>query len=269
MALCGALPEEMRLAYVSYGPSFQAGYLALNRGDFELAAGALSRAMDEKPSPDSFIPLELGTALLNLKRLDEARGLLQTFLAHHPDALPGYQVLCEVFWEMGAFDLAEALLESCPEDLQSTLAYVLLRGESLSQAGRPSDAVAYYEAFMKAHGRYDALLKALAGLYETLGDLVGARDLYIEIMNQCHSCHTRVDSLVQRRLADIRFDLGERSTTVLESYLSLAREDPFDQPLYFDRISQIYTSMGNEAEARRFSQFARQAGEGKGLDNGF
>ncbi len=264
MALCGALPEEMRSAYVSYGPYFQVGYLALNKGDFAFAADALSRAMKEDPSPASFIPLELATALLNLQRLHEARELLETFLEHHPDVLPGYQVLCEVFWEMEAFDLAEALLESCPEGLQDSLAYILLRGESLSQAGRPSEAAAFYQAFMKQYGRNDAVLKALAGSYETLGDLEKARDLYIEIMNQCQSCHTRVDPLVQRKLADIRFDLGEQSMKVLESYLSLAREDPSDRPFYFERISQLYTAMGDEAEARRFREFARQAGEGKG-----
>ena len=263
MALLGALPEEVRSAYVSYGSSFQAGYLALNRGDFELAVDALSRAMEENPSPVSYIPLELATALLNVKHLDEARELLETFVEHHPEALPGYQVLCEVFWETEAFDRAEALLETCPEELQNSSAYVLLRGESLSQSGRPSEAAAFYQAFMKTYGRHDAVLKALAMVYETLGDLEKARDLYSEIMNQCQSCHARVDPLVRRKLADIRFDLGERSVTVLEFYLSLAQEDPSNRPFYFRRVSHVYASMGNEAEAHRFSQFARQTGEGK------
>jgi len=259
MALLGALPEAVRSAYASYGASFQTGYLALNRGDFELAVHALSRAMEENPSPASFIPLELATALLNAQRVDEAEGLLETFVEHHPDALPGYQVLCEVFWETGAFDRAEALLESCPEELQNSSAYVLLKGESLARSGRPSEAAVFYQAFMKAYGRHDAVLNALATTYETLGDLEKARDLYCEIMNQCRSCHTRIDPLVQRKLADIRFALGERSVTILESYLFLAQGDPFNRALYFDRVSQIYASLGNEAEARRFSQFARQA----------
>jgi tetratricopeptide (TPR) repeat protein len=259
MALCGALPEDVRSAYVSYGPSFQAGYLALNRGDFQFAVDALSRAMEEDPSPDSFISLELATALLNLHRLEEARGLLESFLERHPDALPGYQALCEVFWEMEAFGRAEALLESCPEEVKASWAYVLLRGETLSQAGRHSEAAALYQSFMKEYGRHDALLKALAESYEILGDLVKARDLYSDILNQCQSCRTRVDPLIQRKLADIRFHLGEHNTTVLESYLALAQEDPSNRALYFDRISQIYASMGNEEEARRFSRFARQA----------
>ena len=258
MALIGPLPDEVRQTYMSYGPSFKAGYLALNQGDFVFAADTLSRAMEEYPSPDSFIPLELATALLNLQRLDEAREWLETFLENHPDALPGYQVLCEVFWEMEAFDRAEVLLETCPEELKNSLAYVLLRGESLSQAGRHSEAAVYYQAFINKHGPHDAVLKALAGSYETLENFEKARDLYVEIMNQCQSCQTRVDPLIQRKFADISFDLNERNTAVLESYLSLAQEEPSNRPFYFQRISEIYSAMGNKEEARRFQGFVRQ-----------
>jgi tetratricopeptide (TPR) repeat protein len=256
MALIGPLPDEVRQAYTSYGPSFRTGYLALNQGDFAFAADALSRAMEENSSPNTFIPLELATALLNLQRLDEAREWLETFLEHHPEALPGYQILCEVFWEMEAFDRAEVLLETCPEELKNSLAYVLLRGESLSQTGRHSEAAVFYQAFMNEYGRHDAVLKALAGSYEALENLEKARDLYIEIMNQCQSCHTRVDPLVQRKFADISFDLNERSTAVLELYLSVAQEDPSNRPFYFQRISEIYAAMGNKEEARRFHGFA-------------
>ncbi|MFH1488993.1 MAG: tetratricopeptide repeat protein [Pseudomonadota bacterium] len=263
LALIGPLPDEVRRAYTSYGPSFRAGYLALNQGDFDLAADALSRAMEENPSPDSFIPLELATALLNLHRLDESREWLETFIEHQPDALPGYQILCEVFWEMEAFDRAEALLEACPEELKNSLAYVLLRGESLSQSGKHSQAVAFYEAFMNEYGRQDAVSIAMAGSCEALGDLEKALELYIEIINQCQSCHTRIDPLIQRKFADISFALGEHGTAVLESYLSLSMEDPSNRPLYFQRVSQIYASMGNKEEARRFQGFSLQAGEEK------
>ncbi|MDY6878742.1 MAG: tetratricopeptide repeat protein [Desulfatiglans sp.] len=262
-ALCGVLPEEVRSAYASYGLSFRRGYLALNRGEFAFAADALSQAMEEDSSPDSYITLELATALLNLQRLDEARELLETFLEHHPEALPGYQALCEVFWEMKAFDLAEELLETCPDELKNSLAYVLMRGESLSQAGRHSQAVDFYQGFINQYGRHEAVLKALAGSYETLENLEEARKLYSEIMTQCQSCHGSADLLVQRKYADISFALNERSTKILELYLSLAQEDPFNQPLYFQRVSEIYAAMGNQEEARRFRLFFQQATEEK------
>ncbi|MFO7984530.1 MAG: tetratricopeptide repeat protein [Desulfatiglandaceae bacterium] len=258
-ALLGALPEDVQSAYLSYGPAFQAGYVALNQGDFESAARALSRAMEAHPEPESFIPLELGTALLNLHRLEEAQPLIETFLAHHPDALPGYQVCCEILWEKGDFDRAEALLGSCPEDLHHSWGFVLLRGETLSQAGRFSEAAGFYETAMNAHGRHDAVMKALAAVYETLGRPEKARGLYQEIMNQCRTCHTAVDPFVLRKLADIGFELGEYTPSVLESYLSLAQDDPGHRAFYFNRISRIYAHMGNDVEARRFEAFARKA----------
>ena len=259
MALCSALPEEVQEAYLSYGGSFKTGYLALNRGDFDLAADDLSRALEENPAPDSIIPLELATAYLNLEKLDEARRLLETFLQHHPDALPGYQVLCEVYWEMGAFDQAETLLADCPDDLKNSLAYVLLRGETLSQAGSHPEAASFYQDFMGEYGWNEPLAISLAGTLETLGDLESARDLYAEIMDQCRSCHTRIDPLIKRKFADISFDLGQHSSAIMEMYLSLVQDDPENAPLYFQKISRIYASMGNEEEARRFRVFAQQA----------
>ena len=264
MALCSALPEEVQEAYLSYGGSFKTGYLALNRGDFDLAADDLSHALEENPAPDSIIPLELATAYLNLEKLDEARRLLETFLQHHPDALPGYQVLCEVYWGMGAFDQAETLLADCPDDLKNSLAYVLLRGKTLSKAGRHPEAVSLYQDFMETYGWNEPLTMALAGTLETLGDLESARDLYAEIMAQCRSCHARIDPLIKRKFADISFDLGQHSSAIMEMYLSLAQDDPENAPLYFQKISRIYASMGNEEEARRFRVFAQQAENGKG-----
>ena len=263
MALCSTLPEEVQEAYLSYGESFKTGYLALNRGDFDLAADELSHALEENPAPDSIIPLELATACLNLKKLDEARRLLETFLQYHPDALPGYQLLCEVYWEIGAFDHAETLLADCPDDLKNSLAYVLLRGETLSQAGRHPEAASFYQDSMEAYGWNESLAIALAGTLETLGDLESARNLYAEIMNQCRSCHARIDPLIKRRFADISFDLGQHSSAIMEMYLSLAQDDPENAPLYFQKISRIYASMGNEEEARRFRVFAQQAENGK------
>jgi tetratricopeptide (TPR) repeat protein len=261
MALCSALPEEVQEAYISYGGSFKTGYLALNRGDFDLAADKLSQALEENPVPDSIIPLELATANLNLGKLDEARRLLETFLKHHLDALPGYQLLCEVYWEIGAFDQAETLLADCPDDLKNSLAYVLLRGETLSQAGRHPEAASLYQDSMEAYGWNQPLSIALAGTLETLGDLESARDLYAKIMDQCRSCHSRTDPLIKRRFADISFDLGQHSSGIMEMYLSLVQDDPKNAPLYFQKISRIYASMGNEEEARRFRVFAQQAGK--------
>ena len=264
MALCATLPEDVRRAYLSYGEEFKAGYLALNRGEFRTAADALSRAMEENPSPDSFVPLEMASACLNLGQFDEAHHLLETFLSYHPDALPGYQILCEVFWAMRSFDQAEKLLEDCPDEYKESVDYFLLRGETLFQGERYREAISLYEGFTADYGWSNEIMKALAKAYEASGDLKNAQGIYGSIMDQCASCHARVDPFVKRRFADISFDLGQHTTAILEMYLSLAQEDSRNVPFYFQRVSEIYSSLGNEVEARRFQGFIRQAQEGKG-----
>jgi tetratricopeptide (TPR) repeat protein len=259
LALCGTLPDNVRKAYLSYGESFKSGYLALNRGEFGLAADELSLALNENPTPDSFVPLELATAFLNLGNLDEARRLLESFLQYQPDALPGYQVLCEVLWEMKDFDHAEALLEGCPDELKDSVAYFLLRGESMFQAEKYSETITFYQGFLKNYGWNDSVTKALAKTFETLGELEEARKLYVDILNQCSSCHTPIDPFVKRKFADLSFDLGQHSQSILEAYLSLAQEDSENRQFYYGRISRIYAALGNEEEARRFQAFAELA----------
>ena len=56
--------------------------------------------------------LELATAYLNLEKFDQARELLEPFIRNHPEALPAYQMLCELFWEQKEYDAAESLLRS-------------------------------------------------------------------------------------------------------------------------------------------------------------
>jgi len=259
MALCGTLPEKVRRAYGSYGDPFKSGYLALNRGDFVLAADELSSAMNENPAPDSFIPLELATAYLNLGQLDEARRLLESFLQYQPDALPGYQVLCEVLWEMKAFDNAVDLLDSCPDELKDSVAYFLLRGETLFQAEKYSEAITFYQGFLKNYGWNESVAKALARTFEVLRDFEEARKLYADILSQCSSCHTPIDPFIKRKFADLSFDSGQRSLSILEIYLSLAQEDSENSQFYYERVSRIYAALGNEEEARRFQAFAELA----------
>jgi tetratricopeptide (TPR) repeat protein len=264
MALCGTLPEDVRGIYHSYGEPFKSGYLALNRGEFALAAEYFARAIKENPSPDSFIPLELATAYMNLEKFDEAHQLLRTFLQYHPDALPGYQLLCEVFWETGAVDQAEALLDGCPDDLKNSAAYYLLRGEAMFQSGNYFKARSYYQRFLKEYGWNELIARALARTFEALGEVENARDIYAEIMDQCRGCHARIDPFVKRKFADISFELGQGSSAILEIYLSLTQEDPENNPFYFQRVSRIYALLGNEEEARRFQLFAQQAQKGTG-----
>jgi tetratricopeptide (TPR) repeat protein len=257
-ALVGTLPDDVQDAYLGYGEAFKTGYLALNRGDFEKAAEQLTTAMEEHPDPASYIPLELATADLNLGKHDEARRLLESFLEHHPDALPAYQLLCEVFWETKAFDRAADLLVSLPPDLEQSVAGYLLRGETLFQAGKYGEARSFYREFLKRYDWHESIARALAKTHEALGEMANARNIYSEIMAQCHSCRARIDPYIKQKFADLSFASNLNTTAVLEIYLSLAREVPQNAAEYYQKISRIYSAQGNLEEARRFQQISEE-----------
>ena len=262
-ALCGVLPPEVQKAYRGYGDHFKNGYMALNRGNFAQAADFLTRAMAENPFSDSYIPLELATAYLNMEKHAEAQQLLEIFVKEQPEALPAYQLLCEIYWENQAFDRAEALLSSVPGELQESVAVYRLKGETLLQAGNFSAAKEFYRNFLKLHGFNELIARALAKTHESLNELANARNLYREIMDQCRSCQARIDPFIKQRYADLCFDSGMLNTDILELYLSLAQELPDSAADFYEKVSRIYAARENDHEARRFRAIAEKLGSKK------
>jgi len=257
-ALCGTLPKDVQIDYLNYGNDFKNGYIALNRGDFSAAVNHLSRAKKADPSAGSYISLELATAYLNLGKHSEAQQLLEAFIKKRPQALPAYQLLCEIFWEKKTFDQAEALLASVPAELTESIAVFLLKGETYFQAGNFTGAKELYRSFSATYGWNELIARALAKTHEAMNELANARNVYREIMDQCSSCHTRLDPFIKQRYADLCFDSGLYNTEILELYLSLAQEIPARAVEYFEKVSQIYTAQGNEGEARRFRAIAEK-----------
>ena len=257
-ALIGTLPDEIQDAYLSYPASFRIGYVALNRGDFEQAQEYLSQAMQEADEPHSYIPLELATAYLNLAKYDEAIRQAESFLQHHSGVLPAYQLLCEIFWETKDYERAETLLASLPEELAESVAGYLLRGETLFQAGKYGEAKAFYRDFSKKYGWHEAIARAQAKNHEALGEMANARYIYRDIMDQCRSCHARIDPFIKQKFADLCYGSGLNTTEVLEIYLSLAQELPQNAAEYYEKISRIYYVQGNQNEAQRFQAIAEK-----------
>lgn len=255
-ALCGSLSEEMQKDYHNYGDAFKTGYIALNQGNFELAEAKLSQALEENHLTNSFIPLELATAYLNLKKYEEALPLLKGFLKEHPDSLQAYHLLCEIFWEKKDFDQAQKLLDSCPEELFDSLHIQLLRGETLFQAKRYQEAESLYLDYIESSGWDENIARSLAKIYEALLEKEKARDTYSEIINQCSSCGLQIDVFIKHRYADLCFESKQYSEDILGLYLSLVQEDPDNRALYCEKISQIYSAQGNEKEARRYKLLA-------------
>lgn len=257
--VCGTLPPEIQEMYLSYGEDFRAGYLALNTGNFESAATFLSRAVAADSTPGSYIPLELATAYLHLGRLTEARQLLLPFLEHHPEALPAYQLLCDICWEEKDFKQADTVIDSVPEDLTDSLAVLLLRGETRYHAGDFEAAKALYQTFLDNQGWQEEIALALARAHEASGGHENARLIYREIMGRCTGCRARIDPEIKHKYAELSFAADIHDTNVLELYLALAQEIPDRAPVYFDRVAGIYAAQGNETEAARFRIIAKRA----------
>jgi tetratricopeptide (TPR) repeat protein len=258
VALCGTLPEDVGMSYLGYGSNFKTGYLALNTGDFDTAAHYLSLALADNQAQDTYIPLELATACLNLGEHTKARELLEPFVQNHPDVLPAYQLLCDLYWESGDTDQAEQLLESIPEDLQASVSVALLKGETRRRAGDDPGARSFYLTFMETYGYHEFIARALAETHTALNEVEEARRIYQEIMDTCRSCHSRIDPLIKERYAELCFADGARDIATLELYLSLAQEVGEKAHLYYDRVSRIYAAQGNETEAKRFRSFSDQ-----------
>lgn len=257
-ALTATLPEDIQERYLSYGDNFAKGYMALNHGDFETAVTCLEAAMKDNPSSESFIPLELASAYMNIERPDDARGLLETFIENHPDVLPAYQLLCEILWEKDDIEGACDLLSSVPEPLTESVAYAVMKGETLFSAEQYSEAEDYYSGILSDFGYNELIARALAKTLEARGEKQKAMSLYRKMMDQCTSCHTRIDPFIKQQYANLCFDSGIHTSQVLEIYLSLAQDFPENSSFFYHRVSSIYRTLGNKKEAERFREIAEK-----------
>ncbi len=258
-ALIESLPKEVRDEYLGYGRNFVMGYIALNDEDFETAVEYLLEAMRENEPNEGYIPMELATAYMNLDRLEDARKLLERVVNNRPDALPAYQLLCEVCWEQDDFGAVDALLQSVPEDKHDTLAIQMLKGKNLYREGRYDEAREHYSDFLKNYGWNEVAARGLAKVCEASGDLEQARGLYREMMSRCTGCGSKADPFVKKKYADLSFAAGERSPAILEMYLSVAREVPETAAECYDKVSRIYQGQGNQVEAKRFRTISKRA----------
>ncbi|NNG02265.1 MAG: tetratricopeptide repeat protein [Desulfobacteraceae bacterium] len=255
-ALCNTLPDPVQEAYYGYGESFKTGFLALNRGDFETAATALSKALAENPDTGAYIEFELANACLNLGDTTRAEALFVSYLTNYPEALPAYRLLCEIYWESAEFAKADDLLARIPESVSRSVATFLLHGEHLFQRKRLDAAKTFYTDCIHNYGSNPVIVRELAKVCEALGQKQEALGIYTDLIGECTGCGARVEPFLKRKYADLNFDLGNASVKILETYLSLAQEDPANAPEYFLRVSAIYAQTGNDAEARRFTEIA-------------
>ena len=258
LVLCSTLPDDVQDVYAGLGRNFRSGYIALNKGAFGSAADLLNKALDDQGGRVTYVHLELATVYLNLGDVPAARALLEVFIESYPESLRAYEVLCEIYWESEAYDLADTLLQSCPDTLKTSMPILLLMGETLFRSGKQMEAVSFYLKSIEYLGWDEQIAVALAKIYEAMDRKKEALAAYQEIMAGCKSCHRRVDPFVRQRYAELKYEAGDISSELLETYFSLCRENAKNQGYYFGRISDIYKRQGYPAEAQRYFEMARK-----------
>jgi len=256
--LCSTLPDDVQDVYTGLGENFQSGYIALNKGAFESAADLLNKALADQGDRITYVHLELATVYLNLGDIPAARILLEAFVKAYPESLRAYEALCDIYWEADAYELADTLLQSCPDTLKTSIPILLLMGETLFRSGKQAEAISFYLKSIEYLGWDEQIAVALARIYEAMDRRKEALATYQEVMNGCKSCRRRVNPFVRQRYAELKYDAGDISSGLLDTYFSLCRENPENQGQYFGRISDIYTRQGYPEEAQRYLEMARQ-----------
>ncbi len=256
--LLSTMPEDIQTDYLALGNLFQTGYLALNQGDFSLATELLSQVVAEHEEHITYAHLELANAQLNLGQTDAAADLLETFIETYPLSIQAYENLCEIYWERGDTERADRLLQACPDKLKLSVPILLLMGETLYRSGKFAEAADFYLKGIEYLGWQEPIAVALARTHEAMDKPQEALEIYQEIANNCKSCHQRLDPYVRHRYAELLYTTGERSSDLLENYFALCSENPKDQTLYYQRISDIYERQGYPDEAKRYRAIAQQ-----------
>ena len=135
---------------------------------------------------------------------------------------------------------------------------MILEGENLFQKKNYSAAESVFNKYMEIHGKDEIVSRALAKTLEASGRTDEAIDLYAEIINSCMSCGTRADPFLKRRYAELCFKNKDTSSSLVDIYLDLAREDPDNRAHYFSRVSALLHSRGEFDEAKRYEALAKK-----------
>jgi tetratricopeptide (TPR) repeat protein len=133
---------------------------------------------------------------------------------------------------------------------------MILKGETCFYQKKFDEAVSIYLGVIEKNGWDEHIARFLAKTYEAFGLKEEARSVYGEIMGKCQGCGKRPDPYIMQRYAENSFALGDYSTRVLEMFLNLTKTDPENQKHYFQKISTIYSHLGNHKESQRFLEFA-------------
>ncbi len=258
--LCAILPDETVQAYRSYGDTFKEGFIALSNADFARAAEKLRLAMEENPSDDSHIPVELATALIHLGETEQAIELLTVYLQNNPSSFQGITILCDILCELKQFDQAHGVIDQSPENVKETVEAHLHKARIYFYEKNYQSAEEIYSRIIEVIGWREEVARELARTLAASEKNEEAADIYADLLNKCSGCGQRVNPLDKKAFADLLFKMNDFSEKTLNLYMDLANDYEEIRSECFSKVSTIYSNIGNEKEAARFQELAEATG---------
>jgi tetratricopeptide (TPR) repeat protein len=212
--------------------------------------------MEENPSDDSHIPVELATALIHLGQTEKAIEHLTFYLQKNPTSFHGLSMLCDIFCELKRFDVAHGIIEQSPDTVRESAAVVRLNGRVYFLEGDYQQAEETFRNVLDVMGWNTDVARELAMTLAASDKTVEAMSLYADILNQCAGCGQRLNPLDKKAFADLSLKMGDFSDKILKLYLELANDHEDIRSDCFSKASIIFSRSGNEKEAARFKKLA-------------
>ena len=236
------MPTEAALSLADQLSLLTSGADALAAGDPESALLFFGSYLATDPDNGTAFFLQ-GIALLDLGRLEEARGCLLESVRLEPEDAGGHSVLARVHYDLGEPALAIAALERATELEPEAARHQTSLGLLYFDTGRWAEA---YEAFVSAVELDVEAAEAhrgLARLYAYVGELDLAERAYrttIELLPD--------DAELLVALAHVVRD-QRRSMAALDLYLEADRLQP-ENPWIHANLGSTYLELDRPAEAR-------------------
>ena len=166
--LAGLDPAQADI-YEALGEEFRRGYMALMRGDLELAEEKLLPFLESDPD-NAFLQYEVGRLRLAQSDYQRAEDLLREACASSPDMLLLRHARIEALWGLGDLDTAERVVEESFEIDDEDPENFRYAGETCLRSGEFENGIELLEMGVELHGESITLYRLLGQLEQAQGN---------------------------------------------------------------------------------------------------
>jgi tetratricopeptide (TPR) repeat protein len=191
---------------------FFAKILKVQTGVTSTVIERLEKALRLAPNRDD-IRRELALSLIELRNYDTAREHLARHLAANPGDIEAQVGWCRLLIENGDIEEAKSRLETLVRSNRENFAALLALGQIELSAGRPRNALSWFERALRLRPFDVELRYALANAFQATGATEAAKTHFDYVVN-ARNAHRRIEQLIAKVLAnntdlDARFEIAD------------------------------------------------------------